>query len=37
MKERIAAFKESGVTNLIVTPIGPDPVKIVEQIKNWAA
>jgi F420-dependent oxidoreductase-like protein len=37
VKERIAAFKESGVTNLMITPIGPDPAKIVEQIKNWTA
>ncbi len=37
VKERIAAFKESGVTNLLVTPIGPDPTKIVEQLKDWAA
>jgi F420-dependent oxidoreductase-like protein len=37
VKERIAAFKESGVTNLLVTPIGPDPVKIVEQLKDWTA
>jgi F420-dependent oxidoreductase-like protein len=37
VKERIAAFKEAGVTNLLVTPIGPDPVKIVEQLKDWTA
>jgi len=37
VKERLAAFKESGVTNLNVTPIGPDPVKLVEQVKGWMA
>jgi F420-dependent oxidoreductase-like protein len=37
VKERIAAFKESGVTNLLVTPIGPDPAKIVGQLKEWTA
>ena len=35
VKERIAAFKESGVTVLNVTPVGSDPVKLVEQVKGW--
>ncbi|MFP5255054.1 MAG: LLM class F420-dependent oxidoreductase [Acidimicrobiia bacterium] len=35
VRERLAAFKEAGVTNLNVTPIGPDPVKLVEQVKGW--
>ena len=34
VKERIAAFKESGVTTLSVNPIGDD-VKIIEQLKEW--
>jgi F420-dependent oxidoreductase-like protein len=37
VKERIEAFRESGVTNLTITPVGPDPVKLVEQIRDWAA
>jgi F420-dependent oxidoreductase-like protein len=37
VKERIDAFKESGVTVLNITPIGPDPIKIVEQVKEWVA
>jgi F420-dependent oxidoreductase-like protein len=37
VKERLAAFKESGVTNLNITPIGPDPVKLIEQVKGWMA
>ena len=37
MKERLAAFREAGVTILNVTPIGPDPVKLVEQLKGWMA
>ena len=36
IKERIAAYKESGVTILNITPMGPDPVKVVEQVKEWA-
>ena len=35
VKERLAAYKESGVTVLNVTPIGSDPVKLVEQVKGW--
>src|SRR3954464_8204089 len=30
VKERIAAYKEAGVTVLNITPMGPDPMKIVE-------
>jgi alkanesulfonate monooxygenase SsuD/methylene tetrahydromethanopterin reductase-like flavin-dependent oxidoreductase (luciferase family) len=35
VKERIAAYKEAGVTILNITPMGPDPVKAVEQVKAW--
>ena len=35
VKERLAAFAEAGVTVLSVTPVGPDPVKLVEQVKEW--
>ena len=35
VKERIAAFKEAGVTVLQVTPIGEDPIRLVEQVKEW--
>lgn len=35
VRERLAAFKESGVTTLNVTPIGPDPVRLIEQVKGW--
>jgi F420-dependent oxidoreductase-like protein len=35
VRERLAAFKESGVTVLNVTPVGPDPVKLIEQVKGW--
>jgi hypothetical protein len=34
IKERIGAFKEAGVTVLSVNPIGPDPVKIVETLRE---
>ena len=34
IKERVAAFKEAGVTVLAVNPIGPDPVKTVETLRS---
>jgi alkanesulfonate monooxygenase SsuD/methylene tetrahydromethanopterin reductase-like flavin-dependent oxidoreductase (luciferase family) len=37
IKERIAAFKEAGVTVLNVTPIAPDPAKLIEQLKTWTS
>jgi hypothetical protein len=33
IKERVAAFKEAGVTVLSVNPIGPDPVGQVEKLR----
>ena len=36
VRERIAAFGEAGVTVLNVTPVGADPVKMVEQLRSWA-
>jgi F420-dependent oxidoreductase-like protein len=35
VKERIAAFAESGVTSLNVAPVGEDPAAIVRQLKEW--
>lgn len=35
VKERLAAYKESGVTNLLINPVGPDPVELVGRIKGW--
>jgi len=35
VKERLAAYKEAGVSVLNITPVGPDPVKLVEQVKGW--
>jgi F420-dependent oxidoreductase-like protein len=35
VKERIAAFKESGVTSLQITPIGPDPTTTISTLKEW--
>ncbi len=35
VRERLAAFREAGVTVLNVTPLGPDPVRTIEQLKTW--
>lgn len=35
VKERIAAFKEAGVTCLQVIPSGPDPLADIERVKEW--
>jgi F420-dependent oxidoreductase-like protein len=32
--ERVAAYKEAGVTVLSVTPVGPDPVKTIEELRG---
>ena len=37
VKERVEAFRASGVTALSVIPMGEDPVKLVEQLKEWAS
>ncbi len=37
VKERIAAFRESGVTVLNVTPVDRDPVALVRRLKEWTS
>ncbi len=32
--ERVAAYREAGVTHLSVTPVGPDPVKTIETLRG---
>lgn len=34
VKERIAAYAEAGVTHLSVSPVGADPVKTIEQLRE---
>ncbi|MCC5952675.1 MAG: LLM class F420-dependent oxidoreductase [Acidimicrobiia bacterium] len=36
VRERIAAFKEAGVTVLNVIPISDDPAGLIEKVKAWA-
>ncbi|MFB7253317.1 LLM class F420-dependent oxidoreductase [Streptomyces nojiriensis] len=35
VRERVEAFREAGVTMLNVTPVGPDPAKLIETVKSW--
>jgi hypothetical protein len=37
VKERIAAFRESGVTNLQITPVADDPTALVGLMKEWVS
>ncbi|MBS4753524.1 LLM class F420-dependent oxidoreductase [Nocardioides sp. zg-ZUI104] len=37
VQERIAAFKESGVTNLSVSPASDNPAATIAQIKEWVS
>jgi F420-dependent oxidoreductase-like protein len=37
VKDRLAAYREAGVTVLNATPVGPDPRRVVEQLKEWVA
>jgi len=37
VKERIAAFRESGVTNLQVMPASDDPAATIRQLKEWVS
>ena len=36
IRERISVYKEVGVSYLNIDPVGPDPLKTIEQIKAWA-
>ncbi|MCU1345712.1 MAG: putative oxidoreductase, partial [Acidimicrobiia bacterium] len=35
IKERLAAYREAGVTMLTVSPVGADPVATIEKLKTW--
>lgn len=37
VKERLAAFKEAGVTNLGLTPATDDPAATIAQVKEWVS
>jgi F420-dependent oxidoreductase-like protein len=35
IRDRLAALAEAGVTHLNVTPVGGDPVAMIEQVRSW--
>jgi F420-dependent oxidoreductase-like protein len=35
LKERVAAMADAGVTHLNVTPVGADPVAMIERVRSW--
>ncbi|WP_329138681.1 hypothetical protein OG552_31355 [Streptomyces sp. NBC_01476] len=37
VRERIDAFRESGVTNIQVAPAGNDPAGLARKLKEWMA
>jgi F420-dependent oxidoreductase-like protein len=37
IKDRLAAYKESGVTVLNAIPVDPDPTALLEKLKAWSA
>jgi F420-dependent oxidoreductase-like protein len=36
VKERVEAYRAAGVTHLSITPVGPDPLALIEKVKAWA-
>lgn len=35
VRERVEAFRGAGVTMLNVTPVGPEPARLIATVKNW--
>ena len=35
LKERLAAYKEAGVTVLTIIPVSPSPTEVVEKLRSW--
>ncbi|MGW2282433.1 LLM class F420-dependent oxidoreductase [Streptomyces sp. NPDC001770] len=35
VRDRVEAFREAGVTMLDVTPVGPDPARLIEHVRSW--
>ena len=34
IRERLAAYREAGVSHLSITPVGDDPVRVVERLRG---
>ncbi|WP_408051702.1 LLM class flavin-dependent oxidoreductase [Streptomyces sp. HO565] len=35
VRDRVEVFREAGVTMLNVTPVGPEPARLVERVRSW--
>jgi F420-dependent oxidoreductase-like protein len=35
IKDRVAAYREKGVTQLNISPIGPDPIALIDKVRSW--
>lgn len=35
VRDRVEIFREAGVTMLNVTPVGPDPARLIERVRSW--
>ena len=35
VRDRVMAYKESGVTRLSINPVGPDRLETIEKVKGW--
>lgn len=35
LKDRIEAYREAGVTQLNISPVGTDPVALIEKVRGW--
>jgi F420-dependent oxidoreductase-like protein len=36
VRDQIEAYRASGVTRLSISPVGPDPLAVIEKVKAWA-
>lgn len=36
VRERIAVYKEVGVTHLMIEPVGENPLEVIEKVKAWS-
>jgi hypothetical protein len=35
IKDRVAAYREKGVTQLNISPVGPDPIALIDKVRSW--
>ncbi|MGW0914535.1 LLM class F420-dependent oxidoreductase [Streptomyces sp. NPDC002784] len=35
VRDRVEVFREAGVTMLNVSPVGPDPARLIERVRSW--